>query len=264
MHETGHYDKFAEIELDEPRFDQPEGGGPSPGRKFVICSTQRSGSWLLCRQLANARIGVPSEYFNEMHIVALCRRWRIDPSDTHAYYEALLRKRTTPNGAWGTKLQWPQFTARRNSLRKSLMRDAKLLYLVRDDIVPQTVSLHLSYITGIWGFDGRVYSVPQSEVRIGDPGHLAACERVIVAENGEWRRLFASHGTEPFVLRYEELTADQPGTVERVARWLGLGPEDYRIPPPEPRELPFPPELEKQRTALVARWREVVASRGAS
>jgi LPS sulfotransferase NodH len=255
----GDYDKFAEFDLDGERYDRPSAGGPAPGRAYVICSTQRSGSWLLCRLLYNAGIGVPSEYFNAKHLAALCARWGLDPQDTRAYLRALHARRTTANGAWGTKLQWPQYTFRRSGLRNGLLRDARLVHLVRDDVVPQAVSLHLSHITGIWGFDGAVSTAPQPHVAIGDPAHLAACERTIVDENREWRRLFASTGVEPLALRYEDVVADQPGAVERVARWLGLAPGEYRVPPPEPRDVPFPPALEERRRALVAQWRDAPA-----
>ena len=49
--------------LDQPIFkDEPI--------KILICSTPRSGSYMLCRYMINAGLGVPHEYFNPiiMHI----------------------------------------------------------------------------------------------------------------------------------------------------------------------------------------------------
>src|SRR5580704_861797 len=43
--------------LDQPEFT----GTPS---KIFICSTPRSGSYMLCRFMINAGLGVPHEYFN--------------------------------------------------------------------------------------------------------------------------------------------------------------------------------------------------------
>jgi len=58
------------------------------------------------------------------------------------------------------------------------------------------------------------------------------------------------------VVRYEDFVADQPGTIMRIAKALGLSPSDYRVPPPEPRETSFPEEIEAKRRDLVAAWRE--------
>jgi hypothetical protein len=63
---------------------------------------------------------------------------------------------------------------------------------------------------------------------------------------------------------YEDIVADQAGAVKRVAALVGLAPAEYRVPPPEPRENAFAPELEERRRALVAQWRETLARRAAA
>jgi trehalose 2-sulfotransferase len=258
MRPSSPYEKMPEHDLDQARFDQPAPDPRVPPRRYVICSTPRSGSWLLCRQLVNAGIGVPSEYFNVGHLYPLCERWGLDPLDTHAYLRALHARRTTPNGAWGAKVQWPHYVDRRAALKIGLFRDALAILLVREDIAAQAVSLHLSRITGIWDFTGRVATRPAQGVEWGDPDHIAACEREIVAETRAWRDLFAAQRIGTLVLRFEDLVVDQPGTIERVASELGIA--DHRHHPPEPRDSPFPPELESTRRAIVDRWRAARAS----
>src|SRR5438128_1228021 len=102
----GSYDKMSEMEISSERFDQEFVAPVDRRRKYLICSTQRSGSFLLCRQLINAGIGVPQEYFNPLHRNLLCGRWNLDPRDTPGYIRSLYAKRTTRNGIWGVKLQW--------------------------------------------------------------------------------------------------------------------------------------------------------------
>lgn len=251
------YQKTSEDALDEARFDQPPLAPAAARRTYVICTTPRSGSWLLCRQLVNAGIGVPSEYFNAVHLAVLSGRWNVDPRDTRAFLDALRAHRTTPNGACGIKLLWYQYAERRAALRTRLLAGARLVHLYRDDVVAQAVSLHLSEITGVWDFTGDLATVPRTDIAWGDPSHLAECERVIRQQNRWWSELFGSLKHEPLTIRYEDFVADPPAGVRRLAEDLGIPPGAFRTPPPEPRELSFPPEVESRRRELVERWRSM-------
>src|SRR5438067_4435859 len=54
--------RYTQSQLTSEILDQPEFIGEP--RKVFICSTPRSGSYMLCRYLINAGLGVPHEYFN--------------------------------------------------------------------------------------------------------------------------------------------------------------------------------------------------------
>jgi len=254
------YEKMPEQALDDTRFDQPAPARRDASRAYAICTTPRSGSWLLCRQLVNAGLGVPSEYFNVTHSMPLCARWGLDPRDTRAYAVELRRRRTTANGVWGTKLLWTQYAERRSALKIVVMRECRHILLYRDDIASQAVSLHLSYLTGMWDFDGTIFTVPRTDLSFGDEAHLRECEQTIHAQNRAWHELFAAMHIAPLTVRYEDLVADQSGTVARIAEWLGLDAGEFHVPTPEPRETSFPPEIEARRRELVVAWR----ARGAS
>jgi LPS sulfotransferase NodH len=258
------YEKMSESALDDARFDRPQGTGPRQGRTYVICTTPRSGSWLLCRQLVNAGIGVPSEYFGIDHINALYTRLGVDPRDTRAYLKALRERRTTPNGVFGTKLLWPQLADRRAAIKVELLRDTKLVYLNRRDLAPQVVSLHLSIVTGRWDFTETTSPNRRSDIAIGDPTHLAECEDLLARQHRAWQELFEGQRLRVETMHYEDIIADQAAAVKRVAALVGLAPSEYRVPPPEPRENAFSPGIEERRRALVAQWRETLARRSAA
>ena len=63
------------------RFDVGDGTRLQPPRApYLVCSTPRSGSSLLCDALAlTGRMGAPIEYFNPDHRRALSERWGISP-----------------------------------------------------------------------------------------------------------------------------------------------------------------------------------------
>jgi LPS sulfotransferase NodH len=255
------YEKMSEAALDDARFDQPRTTAHRRDRAYVILTTPRSGSWLLCRQLVNAGIGVPSEYFGIDHMNALYLRLGVDPRDTRAYLRALHERRTTPNGVFGTKLLWPQLADRRAALKVELLRDAKLVYLNRRDLAPQVVSLHLSIVTGRWDFTEATSPNRRSDIAICDPSHLAVCEQELVRQHRSWRELFDGQRLRVETMYYEDIIADQAGAVKRVAALIGLAPSEYRIPPTEAHETSFSPEIEERRRALIAQWRETRGAR---
>ncbi len=252
---SGGYDKMSELEMNSVRFDQP----PWP-KKYVICSTQRSGSFLLCRQLINAGLGAPHEYFNPGHVRMLSHRWNSDPSDLRAYVRRLFAKRTTPNGVWGIKIQWSEYEQVCQSgdgdlLDQEVFDGARYIVLYRKDLPAQAVSLHLSYVTGIWGFDATPTTVPHSAVPLDDLEHVEHCARRIVGETGAWEQFFTRREINPLKMFYEDYAADQSGWLIRVAQVLGVDPTKYRVPPPEPREPQHSPEIEALRRELIARFR---------
>jgi len=256
------YAKFAEFDLDGAAYDQPPLAAGRARRSYVICTTPRAGSWLLCRQLYNAGLGVPSEYFNELHLVPLCQRWGVDPRDTRAYVEALRARRTSPNGTWGTKLMWTQFAGRRSALKPALFHDALPIRLVRVDRAAQAVSMLAALITGVWEPGAAPTTAPKSELA-WDPANVDRIEAAFARDNASWNELFATRRLTPLDVDYEAFVADQPGTVRRIAAALGFAEADCTLPPPEPA-LPVPPgEIEARRRDLLERVRRERAASAA-
>jgi len=73
---------------------------------YILCSTPRCGSTLLCDLLAQSGdLGVPHEYLNiSSHGLVLMSRLGIDLTDPNlalTYLNTLKRARTTPNGIFG-------------------------------------------------------------------------------------------------------------------------------------------------------------------
>ena len=54
--------RYTQTQMTGELLDQPEFTGEP--LKIFICSTPRSGSYMLCRYMINAGLGVPHEYFN--------------------------------------------------------------------------------------------------------------------------------------------------------------------------------------------------------
>lgn len=251
------YDKMTEVAVSEQQFDQSPGGGPSV--RYVICSTQRSGSYLLCRQLINAGLGVPHEYFNPGHVTSLSQRWGLATGKEAdaAYLRELYARRTTPNRVWGTKLQWHQLEQSRDLLDQELAQVDKYIFLYREDVAAQSVSLHLSFVTGCWGFDGTPTTPPAPNLRPDDLVHVARCSQIIQQDNAHWQEYFAQRHIQPLVIPYEAYATDQAGWLGRIASFLGVPDNAWRQVPPEPKEAAYDANLEAVRRSVIERFRNL-------
>lgn len=225
-----------------------------PGRpieSYVVCSTARSGSGLLCRGLASTgAVGAPLEYFNPIHRKTLSDRWGCG-SDLDSYVEALHLRRSTPTGIFGSKVHWEQLSQVRaetlglpddrftptmtDGLLERLFPKPRFIRIIRLDIDRQAVSFWRATNSNVWSV-GVDDTAQTDELTPYSFEGIDRCRRVI--ENGElcWERLIRQRGGDALVVTYEELTSDFVGTIKRVVRFISPGLE-VAVPVPSTRVL---------------------------
>ena len=158
------------------------------GISYLVCSTQRSGSTLLCELLrATAVAGVPDEYFERLRGTGLPRQPRQyfeDPSvqdiaarlapttpgrqehpgEFESWFGYVLQRATTPNGVFGAKMMWnyiDDFRVRMaelpglegstfNERLNAAFPNLKIIFIRRRDKVAQAVSLWRAIQTQQW------------------------------------------------------------------------------------------------------------------
>jgi LPS sulfotransferase NodH len=230
--------------FDGPEFDTPPGSEATRALTYVVCSTPRSGSGLLCRTMAATRVaGTPIEYFDLTRRALLSRRWGCGPA-LAAYTEALWARRTSPSGVFATKLHWyhvDALLAEKHGRRRgeapfeqpaSFVEEllgGRPVYvrILRRDVNRQAVSLWTAERTGVWGMrsGGR-----RGLVRYSFAGIKRARARIVLGEL-HWERFFRFNGIEPIEVVYEDLSADYESTVAGVLERLVPG-AGTPIPPP--------------------------------
>src|SRR5205085_10968681 len=128
---------LTELEVSGEAFDR----SPCPLQaKVFICSTPRTGSYLLCRAMIHHGIGIPHEYFHFWHAGIIGPRFGIgalkegrvlatDPAARAAYIAALLERRTL-NGIFASKIHWWAFERYLdNPQGTDLLRNGHFIYL---------------------------------------------------------------------------------------------------------------------------------------
>jgi LPS sulfotransferase NodH len=245
--------RYSELQISSDLLDQPQCAATP--KKLIICSTPRSGSYLLSRHMINAGLGVPHEYFNPVVIhqmaprlglgeraanlkwwtrgrrdqLGLRRKERAAEADFLRAYLSILLARRCQGGVFAAKVHFRDF--RRvldNPIGNDLLDGAVFVHLYREDLLKQAVSEHFSQLTGQWGIDGTITTPPAENPDFFD---TEAIERALVdisEQDRGWRVLIARLGAVPMSISYERLCEDPFGFVEAIARRIGVDPSTLR------------------------------------
>lgn len=211
--------------------------------KYIVAAQARSGSHLLCQTLyRTCKAGVPLEYFNTRHWLEWCKR--CNKKNPPVVLSTLMRRRTSPNGLFGVKMHWPHLTEFVRMGLESRMRDAKFVYLTRDDLLGQAISRTLAIQTGRW-----IGAAPKNAKPV--PYSAKAIERSIEAileQRRQWELFFTLSGVKPLRVSYEAMLEDRPRTIQQVFDFIGADVKWH----PDMAVDPIP----SQRTSLNDEWRE--------
>lgn len=239
--------RYTEQQVNSDLLDQPAFAGEP--RKLFICSTPRSGSYLLCRYLINAGLGVPHEYFNPIIMRQIAPRlglgsaiqrlaWRprswIDrlpfgsrpraaEEDFLRQYLAALIPWRCQGGVFAAKIHFNQFVkVLDNPTGRRLLDGGVFVHLYREDLLKQAVSTHFANLTGRWGIDETLTTAPMEQPDFFDTAAMDATLQGLAEEDVGWRVLLARNGLSPLSVSYEELCKDPFGFVATIAVRLGV------------------------------------------
>lgn len=228
---------------------------------YVICTSPRSGSTLLCKMLAATGVaGKPESYFYGTSLEGWINDLGVALGETAsersiveaAFRSAISRGRdgTDVFGLWLqahsrafflTKLAMVYPDAANDIDRLELAFGSTLfVHLTRQDKIDQAVSYAKAQQTGLWHMapDGSELerNAPHREP-VYDAAQLQSCFELMTRYDHEWNDWFARERIEPLRLSYDELSQDSSGILRRVLDVLGLDPDTARGVSPGVRKL---------------------------
>ena len=248
---------------------------------YILCTTPRSGSTLLCDLLsATGRTGVPDSFFMRDLDPVWAERWGLPSRNgrgardhARAYLRAAIRAGLGETGVFGLRLMerdrggllelikaaHPGQVRDRDRLATAFGRVLHV-HLTRADKLAQAVSLVKAQQTGLWhiGPDGReVERLSPPRPPVYDHGRLATARAEFERGDRDWRDWFAAQGTAPLSVRYESLSADPAAELARVCAGLGVAaPAAGQV---QPGVAPLADDLSR---AWMARFRQQEAGDG--
>lgn len=241
--------RFTEWQVSSDLLDQPLFAGKP--RTLFICSTPRTGSYMLCRYMINAGLGVPHEYFNPVIMRDMAPRlglgdavgrlrWRprnlrdrlpvpnperVAEERFLAHYLAALVPLRCANGIFAAKIHFEHFVkVLDNPTGRQLLAGSLFIHLYRENLLKQAVSTHFSHLTGRWGIDETLGTVPHANPDFFDVAAIDRLAARLAADDRGWRLYMARNGIDALTISYEQLCRDVPGFLTVVAGRLGLDP----------------------------------------
>ena len=215
-------------------------------QSYMICTSPRSGSTLLCRMLQNTGVaGVPESYFHTPSLAGWLKEYGM-PAEafatplkaTQAVVDAALVEGTGTSSVFGLRMQrhsFDFFMRQLDLLYPSLSSDSerikaafgptKFIHLTRADKLDQAISFVKATQTGLWhqapdGTEIERLSEPRPPVydRHAIATELARAHAMDMA----WEAWFSTEGITPLRLTYDDLSAHPHITLSRVLRHLGV------------------------------------------
>jgi LPS sulfotransferase NodH len=132
-----------------------------PASSYIIASSPRTGSYLLCEGLAATGLaGCPTEPFCTEYRAEFCRRWKLPLQvQFDDFLQAAIQNGTTANGVFGVKIHFNELCSLArgsghevtytNALRH-IFATSKYIHLSRRDRRAQAISYYRALVTRIW------------------------------------------------------------------------------------------------------------------
>jgi len=215
---------------------------------YMICTSPRSGSTLLCGMLASTGVaGKPASYFFGTTLEDWQEELELQPDRkaterdiVDAAFRVALAKGRNDTEMCGLRMQAHSFAFFLENLallRPGASTDVEriqlafgstlFVHLTRPSKLDQTVSYLKAQQTGLWhrSADGSELerTAPHREP-VYDSTKIAACIDVMTAYDRNWNDWFGREAIEPVRLSYDDLSADPVGILRQVLQSLGLDP----------------------------------------
>jgi LPS sulfotransferase NodH len=199
----------------------------APRVAYAIVSTPRCGSEFLCEALASTGVaGYPREHLRS-HTERLRFHWQLDAT---TYLRAVMARRFTPNGVFGTKLI-SHFLFSHLSWSPDLERtlaEFRFIRLLRRDAIGQAISAAIASQTGTYHVRNAVqqerYEARLRGVSVTD-GVLrlvAEIQTAFAEQERDLDELLRRIDASPLVIHYEELIDDPLPQVRAILSFLGV------------------------------------------
>ena len=201
-----------------------QSGETSKPKSYVICTTARSGSNLLCDYLDQTGVlGRPAEFLNPEVVIngAYDRRFGKGPDlPVGEYIDWLYGNMSTDNNIFGIKILYEDFVAYRGFIRfQELLHDSALFYLDRKSKINQAISYYVARNTGRWmaSDPGRTANDLHYDYKAIDDSL-----EMLVHQHIEWQAFLSSIERPVEMIEYDQVVNNPLGVIGQIGAALGI------------------------------------------
>jgi LPS sulfotransferase NodH len=195
-------------------------------KKYIVLSTPRSGSTLLCSALHNSKLaGVPFEYF---HYSLLDKIGNPEKSlrNLYLYFHNLQYRRTSHNGVFGIKLHFLQYDRLFGNDSHGfdfLLKFDKFILTYRRDKILQAISSILAIENNVWSRNTEsANGIVGRDFTSADITAISNYIQDMETQEQAWRNICHQLGIQPLEVAYEDLEADHSTEFDRICNYLDI------------------------------------------
>ncbi len=228
---------------------------------YVICTSPRSGSTLLCRLLSATGVaGSPESYFHASSVEGWLRDLDLTPAAgtsererLKAVFQAAMRQGRAGSSIFGLRLQrqscgllfeklaflYPEATTDAARIERAF-GSTLFIHLTRPDKLAQSVSYLKAEQSGLWHVapDGsELERLSPHREPVYDQMAIRSCVVMMEEHDRQWLAWFEEQAVSPLRISYDALSADPVGTVRRLLLGLGLDDSAADVVKPGVRKL---------------------------
>ncbi|MBP0463168.1 hypothetical protein J5Y09_04535 [Roseomonas sp. PWR1] len=226
-------------------------------RTYVICTTARSGSNLVCDYLdGTGRLGRPAEFLNPdiVRNGAYGKRFPFDLKVSLSDYLSWLKKnQITSNGIFGIKLLYEDFEYLGQFTDIcSMIRNATIVRLTRRKKLSQAISYFMAVETGQWIASDPGLK-PPDEVEY-DQQKIERYMTMLARQDASWDTALDCLGCSALHWSFESFVADPSAHISSLAAELDVNLADVSI------KTALVPQATETSRAFLARYRSDYAA----
>lgn len=226
-------------------------------QSYIICTSPRSGSTLLCKLLgATGKSGMPGSHFHDPSVsqwlgyYGLSRDQFANEHDAlNAAFDAAHQQGTASTGIFGLRLQRHSLdffmqqlgilhpkASNETERVQAAFGETLFIHLTRQNKLEQAISFVKATQTGLWhrapdGTELERLSPPREPVY--DANAIAQQLARSEAFDKEWNTWFAEEKIDPLRVTYDDLSSDPRSALVRILGHLGVDYEPaFDSPPP--------------------------------
>lgn len=192
-----------------------------PQISFVVCSTQRSGSSLLCKLMRQTRVmGSPGEH---LPIPKVRKHAESNGMQLMESAMKILEDSASKNRVSGVKFHYHQFIQFSQYLNlNEIITDPVWIYIDRRDLLGQAISLTRAWQTRKFSSKHEAIEGKGEEY---DFREIMKAGLFLSQEKSLWEWFFASNQIIPFRVIYEDLLDDPSDIITQIALAAGISYE---------------------------------------
>jgi LPS sulfotransferase NodH len=187
---------------------------------YFIAMTARSGSTMLCSLIEKlGYCGIPDEYLNprgpfqENHS-------KYGGASFKEYLENIYNHVNSNCNMLGIKTAFLDFYPAANYFSEEFNEFSKFIYLTRNNLYAQAVSLWSAEKSKLWhSFDGTRSTISSSQYNYDE---ISMCLKQLINERVKWEAYFSLYGIIPHRMTYEDLCSNQDSALNSLVEFLGL------------------------------------------